>query len=272
MNFTQRLGSVQRKQNSLLCIGLDTDAGKIPPSLRSRDDAVLEFNRQIIGATHDLVCGYKLNLAFYEALGECGWSVVHETLEQIPEGIITIGDAKRGDIGNSSALYARALIDKFKFTASTVSPYMGFDSLEPFLLHKEHGVFVLAVTSNPGARDFQYLKVGTRPLYEHVIRKVHVWNTKNNCGLVVGATRPEELRRIRRLAPDLPFLIPGIGAQGGDLRLAVHYGCGAKGNLAVITASRSILYASHGEDFAAAARAAAIALRDQINAYRREFF
>jgi orotidine-5'-phosphate decarboxylase len=272
MNFSQRLRSIQRKNRSLLCIGLDTDIDKIPEFLFAYGDPVFEFNRRIIDATRDLVCAYKLNLAFYESTGEHGWYTVHQTLARIPEEIVTIGDAKRGDIGNSAERYARLIVDDYEFTACTVNPYMGGDSVKPFLKNSRQGVFILALTSNPGAKDFQYLKAGGKPLYEHVIARAKRWNTKKNCGLVVGATRPKELQRIRKLAPDLPFLIPGVGAQGGDLRLAVRYGCDRHGELAVINASRSIIYASGGEDFAPAARRAALAMRDEINSYRDRYF
>ncbi len=272
MNFSDRLKALQHRSNSLLCIGLDTDIDKIPVALRSGPDPVGEFNARIIDATKDLVCAYKINLAFYEAEGERCWSAVHRTLTRIPEEIITIGDAKRGDIGNSAAMYARSLLQDYRFTATTVNPYMGFDSVEPFIRDAERGAFVLALTSNPGAKDFQYLKVRNKPLYEHVIARVKRWNTSQNCGLVVGATRPAELRRIRALAPGMPLLIPGVGAQGGDLKAAVRFGCDRTGDMAIINASRSILYASAGEDFAAAARAAAIAMRDEMNRYREQYF
>ncbi len=272
MNFSQRLRRIQRKSQSLLCIGLDTDINKIPESLFEYGDPVYEFNRRIIDATKDLVCAYKINLAFYESTGEHGWYTVHQTLARIPDDIVTIGDAKRGDIGNSSEMYAKLLVDDYEFAASTVNPYMGGDSVAPFLKNSYQGAFILAVTSNPGAKDFQYLKVNGRPLYEVVIARVKKWNAKNNCGLVVGATRPKELQRIRKIVPDMPILIPGIGAQGGDLKSAVRYGCDRRGEMAVINASRSILYASRGDDFADAARREAITLRDQINAIRHEFF
>ena len=272
MNFTDRLRRIQRERNSLVCIGLDTDRGKLPASLGTHDDPVVEFNRRIIDATHDLVCAYKLNLAFYEVAGEGGWLTVHRTLASIPKDIVTIGDAKRGDIGNSSAMYAKALAHDFGFTASTVNPYMGFDSVEPFLANSEQGAFILAVTSNPGAKDFQYAKVAGRPLYERVIRKAKAWNTSRNIGLVVGATRPREMQAIRRMVPDMPILIPGIGAQGGDLTAAVRYGCDRNGELAIINASRSVIFASQGDDFAEAARAAALKLRDDINRSRDRFF
>lgn len=272
MNFTDRLRSVQRERNSLLCVGLDTDSAKVPEALGASGDRVSEFNRRIIDATHDLVCAYKINLAFYEVTGERSWRTVHQTLAAIPDGIITIGDAKRGDIGNTAAMYAKALAQDYGFTASTVNPYMGFDSVEPFLANPEQGAFILAVTSNPGAKDFQYANVAGRPLYERVIKKARTWNANKNIGLVVGATRPKEMQAIRKMVPDLPILIPGIGAQGGDLKAAVRHGCDHKGELAVINASRSVIFASSGNDFAAAARAAAMKLRDEINRYRDTYF
>jgi orotidine 5'-phosphate decarboxylase subfamily 2 len=272
MNFTQRLRKIQRKNDSLLCVGLDTDINRIPEYLFEYGDPIYEFNRRIIDATKDLVCAYKINLAFYEATGEHGWYTIHQTLARIPEEIITIGDAKRGDIGNSADYYARLLVDDYEFSASTVNPYMGGDSVKPFLRNSHQGAFILALTSNPGARDFQYLKSRGKPLYQHVIAKAKTWNTKKNCGLVVGATRPRELQQIRGIAPDMPILIPGIGAQGGDLKSAVRYGCDKHGLLAVINASRSIIYAAANDDFAAAARTAAIVLRDEINTYRQMFF
>ncbi|MBI4534721.1 MAG: orotidine-5'-phosphate decarboxylase [Ignavibacteriae bacterium] len=272
MSFYQKLRSIQRKNNSLLCVGLDPDIKKIPKFLLQHGNPVFEFNKRIIDATRDLVCAYKINLAFYEALGASGWYTIHQTLAAIPKGIITIGDGKRGDIGNSSELYAQALMDDHGFTASTVNPYMGHDSVSPFMKSKQHGVFVLVLTSNSGAKDMQYLKVGSRPLYEHVAAKVRKWNVNLNCGLVVGATRPKDLARVRTLAPEMPLLIPGIGAQGGDLQAAVRYGCDKRSEMAIINASRSIIYASRGEDFASAARTAAVTLRDEINEYRKTFF
>ncbi len=272
MTFYSALRSIQHSNNSLLCIGLDSDLVKLPNHLLRRENPILHFNKQIIEATKDLVCAYKLNLAFYEALGEHYWHTVKETLAAIPSDIITIGDAKRGDIGNTAEMYAKSLRDDFGFTASTVNPYMGFDSVEPFIRHEDHGAFILALTSNSGAKDFEYLNAGTKPLYQHVVAKVKKWNVNNNCGLVVGATRPKELQRIRKAVPDMPLLIPGVGAQGGDLTASVRYGCTAAGDMAVINSSRGILYASSGEDFAEAARAAAIKLRDDMNVIRSKYF
>ncbi len=270
--FSATLEAIQNASGSLVCVGLDTDVAKIPEHLRSSDDPVTEFNRRIIDATHDLVCAYKLNLAFYEASGEAGLRSLHATLSAIPQGLITIGDAKRGDIGNTAELYARALFRELNFSACTVNPYMGTDAIEPFLRDPARGVFILALTSNPGAKDFQYLRARGRPLYEHIVRKARRWNTRGNCGLVAGATRPKELRLIRRTVPDMPLLIPGVGAQGGDLRQAVRYGCSRRGTMAIINASRSILYASTADNFAPAARTATRSLRDEINRYRELFF
>ncbi|MBI5471927.1 MAG: orotidine-5'-phosphate decarboxylase [Ignavibacteriae bacterium] len=272
MNFYSALRSIQVKNNSLLCIGLDSDLNKIPKHLRSAENPILEFNKQIIEATKDLVCAYKLNLAFYEVLGEKGWHTIKQTLAAIPSDIVTIGDAKRGDIGNTAEMYAKSMREDFGFMASTVNPYMGFDSVEPFIRDESHGAFVLAITSNIGSRDFQHLKARNKPLYEHVIARVKKWNTRQNCGLVVGATRTQELKSIRKLAPTLPLLIPGVGAQGGDLAAAVRYGCDKNGEMAVINSSRGIIYAASGQDFAEAARTAALTLRDEINAIRAKYF
>jgi orotidine-5'-phosphate decarboxylase len=272
MAFIDTLLEIQHRHNSLLCVGLDTDPARIPVSLQKSEDPVLEFNRRIIEATSDLVCAYKLNVAFYEAMGSEGWQALHRTLDLIPKGIVVIGDAKRGDIGNTSQMYAKSLFEDFGFTATTASPYMGEDSVAPFLTDAERGTFVLAVTSNPGAKDFQHLRINGTPLYEHVVKKVSRWNKNRNCGLVVGATRPAALKRIRALAPSLPILIPGIGAQGGDLTSAIRHGSSAKGDLAVINASRSILYASNKDDFADAARKEASLLRDTINNVREKYF
>jgi orotidine-5'-phosphate decarboxylase len=267
MTFTQRLREVQTKQNSLLCIGLDVDVEKIPEHLKSAENPALEFNRQIIKATQDIVCAYKPNLAFYESLGERGWRTLHETLRLIPKSIITIGDGKRGDIGHTSNQHAKSLFDDFDFNAITVNPYMGFDSVEPFLKNPEKGIFILALTSNPGSKDFQRLKVGAKSLYEKVIQMAKKWNINQNIGLVIGATHPKELQRIRKIVPEMPILIPGIGKQGGDLKAVIHYGCDKNGQLAIINASRSIIYASSGKDFAEAARAEAKRIIEEMREY-----
>jgi orotidine-5'-phosphate decarboxylase len=272
MKFLEKLQKSQRRNRSLLCVGLDTDPAKLPAALGTSRAAVVQFNRSIIEATSDLVCAYKLNLAFYESLGERGWRILKDTLSAIPQHIVTIGDGKRGDIGNTAEQYARALYDDLGFDAATVNPYMGFDSVEPFIRDDRHCAFVLALTSNDGSNDFQRLTIGGRPLYERIVQAAVKWNVKKNLGLVVGATHPKELQPIRKLAPALPILIPGIGKQGGDLESAIRFGAGKNGKLALINASRSILYASSGKDYAAAARAEAQQLRDLIQKYRNKFF
>lgn len=272
MTFLQKLRSIQRKNDSLLCIGLDTDVSRIPESLFKWEDPQYEFNRRIIDATKDLVCAYKMNTAFYESVGEHGWYTVHHTLARIPEEIVTIGDGKRGDIANSSERYAHVFCTDYEFSGTTVNPYMGKDSIEPFIKRKDQCAFVLAVTSNKGAKDFQYLNVKGKPLYEHVVNAAKKWNTKKNIGLVVGATKPAELKRVRSLAKEMPLLIPGIGAQKGDLEAAVRYGCDKQGELAIINIGRSIIYASSGDNFAEKAREAALKYRNAMNMYREKYF
>ncbi|MBL7074799.1 orotidine-5'-phosphate decarboxylase [candidate division KSB1 bacterium] len=269
MKFLEKLKRISRDNDSLLCVGLDTDIEKIPPFFGKETAPVLAFNRAIVEATADLVCAYKLNTAFYEARGAGGWKGLEETVKLIPPGIITIADGKRGDIGNTAKQYARAFFDSLGFDAVTVNPFLGADSVAPFLEHEDRGVFILALTSNKGARDFQYFSDGRIPLYERIIEKVREWNVRDNCGLVVGATRPQELKRIRGLAPGMPILIPGIGAQGGDLEATVKVGTDKNGELALINVSRSIIYASSGKDFARAARKKAAELRDAINRIRK---
>ncbi len=264
MNFIEKLTGAARKNKSLLCIGLDPDPELMPDNI-----GVFEFNQAIIDATSDLVCAYKPNLAFYEALGIDGFDALKKTIDCIPDDIPVIGDAKRGDIGNTAQAYARALFDTLNFDAATVNPYLGFDAIEPFIRYRDKGVFILCRTSNAGAADFQSLRCevenGHRPLFEIVALRASQWNTHGNIGLVVGATYPEELKLIRQSHPDMPLLIPGIGTQGGDLALTVRYGVDAQGEKAIINSSRQIIYASRGKDFAAAARQAALTLRDEIN-------
>jgi orotidine-5'-phosphate decarboxylase len=269
MTFIEKILTAQRSRRSLLCIGLDTDISKIPEHFRSSREALLDFNKAIINATADLACAYKVNAAFYECAGEAGWTAMRETVKAIPSGIFTIGDAKRGDIGNSSSYYAKAFYDDLGFDAVTVAPYMGRDSVEPFLSSEGHGIFLLALTSNAGAQDFQYLDVGGVPLYQRVIEKALTWNAKKNIGFVAGATHGSQLRDVRTAAGEAPLLIPGVGAQGGSVAEAVRFGADEHGERAIINASRSILYASSGKDFAEAARAEASRLRDEMNQYRQ---
>ncbi|RKY85023.1 orotidine-5'-phosphate decarboxylase [candidate division KSB1 bacterium] len=268
MNFGERLDEVIAKQGSLLSIGLDVDVEKIPPFLNDFESPLLEFNKSIINATAELVCAYKLNLAFYEAYGIQGWRVLRKTLELIPPPVLKIADGKRADIGNSSRKYAHALFNELDFDAVTVNPYLGFDAIEPFLADSLKGVFVLCLTSNPGAADFQFLKVNQKFLFEIVAEKVVQWNLNGNCGLVVGATQAEQISRIRAIAPNLPLLIPGIGAQGGDLKTAISYGLAQNNGRIIINSGRSILYTSQQLDFAQQAYQQAVKLRDEINHIR----
>jgi orotidine-5'-phosphate decarboxylase len=268
MNFVEKLLQASRRNKSLVCVGLDPDPRLMPEKI-----GVYDFNKAIIESTSDLVCAYKPNLAFYEALGEEGMEALSQTVKVIPAGIPVIADAKRGDIGNTSRAYAKALFDLFGFDAATVNPYLGFDAVEPFIEYGEKGIIILCRTSNAGAGDFQSLRcetsAGFKPLFEVVADKAREWNSRRNIGLVVGATYPEELKTVRQANPDMPLLIPGIGAQGGDLALTVKYGLSPAGDKAIINSSRQILYASRGKDFPEAARKSALALRDEINSCRK---
>ena len=266
-SFNEKLTSASRKNASLLCVGLDPD-----PALMPIDD-VLEFNKAIIEATADQVCCYKPNIAFYEALGIPGLEALQRTLEHVPEDIPVIIDAKRGDIGSTAKAYARAVFEWWGFDAVTVNPYLGKDSLEPFLEYADRGVLALCHTSGPGSADFQDLTVGNngrqRPLFEEVALKVLEWNSRGNAGLVVGATYPQQLQSVRKLCPDMVILAPGIGAQGGDLENTVKYGVNADGEGLIINSSRGIIFASRDkDDFADAARRAAQELRLSINRAR----
>lgn len=263
MEFNLRVQERIRKVQSLVCVGLDVDLQKIPSFLSQKTDPVWLFNKAIIDATAEFVLAYKLNLAFYEVLGSEGWEILKKTLAYIPSGIIKIGDGKRGDIGNSSEKYAQALFG-LGFDAVTVNPLFGEDGVMPFLKDETKGAFLLCLTSNPGSKDFQYLRADGKPLYEWIAEKALQWNQKNNCGLVVGATHPEELGRIRAISGNIPFLIPGIGAQAGALEVSVMEGTDEKGEMAIFNSSRAILYASSGEDFAQKARDETIRLRDMI--------
>ena len=265
--FAVKLEQAWTHSRSLVCVGLDPDPRQMPVS------DVAAFGRAIVDATADLVCAYKPNLAFYEAMGLDGLKGLKATLEhikQVAPQVILLGDAKRGDIGSTAQAYATAMFDYWGFDALTASPYLGADSMEPFIERPEKGVFLLCRTSNPGSADFQGLMVqhgaGLRPLYHVVAESASRWNRNSNIGLVVGATQPAELEEIRGLYPEMPLLIPGVGAQGGDLESAVRGGTDHRGRGAIINSSRGVIYASKGPDFAQAARQAAIELRDAINA------
>ncbi len=266
MNFRDKLAQAVQTNRSLLCVGLDPD----PAHLAGID--VTEYLCAIVEATADLVCAYKPNLAFYEQLGGEGYTALRAVLRAIPPHIPAIGDAKRGDVGHTAQAYARALFDQLGFDAVTVNPYLGGDAVAPFVERADRGVFIVCRTSNPGAGDLQDLQVategGSRPLYQAVAELAKRWNSRGNVGLVVGATYPDELRSLRALCPDMPILVPGIGPQKGELARAVEAGLDAHGGGMIINASRSVLYASAGGDFADAARRAARALRDEIEQHR----
>ena len=264
--FLARLDQACSANQSLVCVGLDVDPARMPVS-----DA-LEFNRAIIDATADLVCAYKPNLAFYEALGLPGLKALEGTVEYIrrtaPQ-VIIIGDAKRGDIGTTGQAYARAMFQVWGFDAVTVNAWGGHDTLSPFIEDPDHGVFIWCRGSNPGSTDFQDLLVDTPqgriPLYQHLAYTAVTWNQKGNIGLVMGATYPQQLETVRRACNDMPLLIPGVGAQGGDLETAIRLGTDQEGRRAIINSARGIIYASGGPDFAQAARREATSLRDSIN-------
>ncbi len=252
-------------KRSFLCIGLDPDPARIPKHLLSLDDPVFEFNRQIVEATHDLCVAYKPNLAFYEAQGAKGWTSLEKTLEIIPEKTFTIADAKRGDIGNTSRQYAKAFFENMDFDAITVAPYMGRDSVEPFLGFENKWVILLALTSNQGSHDFQFTSQDNgRSLFEKVMKKAQEWGTPDNLMFVTGATHPKKFEEIRRIAPDNFLLVPGIGAQGGDLKEVCRYGLNKQAGL-LVNSSRGIIFASDGEDFAQQARQVALEIQQQMS-------
>ncbi len=267
MKFLYKLNQIAKASHSLLCIGLDTDLKLIPELLLKTSDPLFEFNKRIIKTTSDLVCAYKPNLAFYEACGTAGWEALKKTIRFIPRNIVIILDGKRGDIGNTSKMYARALFDELKGDAVTLNPYLGQDSIAAFSDYKDKFGFILCLTSNPGAVDLQLLKVGKQYVYEKIARKVKNWNKNRNLGLVVGATFPEQLKKIRKIAPELPILIPGLGTQGGDLEKSVKYSLPDSKRIAIFNVSRTVIYASQDKDFDLRAREKALEIRNQINQF-----
>jgi orotidine-5'-phosphate decarboxylase len=276
MNFREKLKYASELNTSLLTVGLDPDPARLPI------DDVVKFCIDIVDATKDLVSCYKPNLAFFEQFGPNGWDMLLEVRRAIPEYIPVLADAKRGDIDNTSEAYARSIFEQLECDAITISPYLGVDSVRPFLSRPDKTAFILCRTSNPGAADMQELMVaapevagkhgdGTPeliPLYQHVAWKSREWNSNDNVGLVVGATKPSELGEVRVICPDTPILVPGIGAQGGDLEASISAGLAGDHSLLLISSSRQILYASKGSDFAFAARLEAWNLRDKINKLR----
>jgi orotidine-5'-phosphate decarboxylase len=271
MTFIDKLTEAWKDQQSLVCVGLDPDLGRLPTHLPRNAEGVLAFHRAIIDATHDLVCAYKPQIAYFAAEGMEG--VLAETIRHIrarAPRVPVILDAKRGDIGSTAEQYAREAFDRYGADAVTVNPYLGGDTLEPFLRRTDRGVVVLCRTSNPGAGDFQDLDVNGRPLFEIVAERAAThWNQAGNCLLVVGATWPRQLARVRAIVGDMPLLVPGVGAQGGDVEQLVHAGRTRSGTGLLINSSRAILYASRSADFAQAARAATDELRLLINRHRQ---
>lgn len=272
MTFLTKLEASIEKNNSLLCIGLDPDIDKLPKHLLNDPDPLFSFNKAIIDSTHDLVCVYKPQSAHYEKLGPKGMQSLENTIQYLQQNyphIPVVFDAKRGDIGSTAEEYAKAAFDYYKFDAITVNPFMGRDALEPFLIRAEKGVIILCRTSNPSSSDFQDLLVNGKPLYVQIASKIIEWhNTYHNCLMVIGATYPNELKVIRSMTPDIFFLVPGIGAQGGDLEKTLEYGLMKNKSGLIIHSSRAILYASAGDDFADAAKEEATKLRDNINSFR----
>jgi orotidine-5'-phosphate decarboxylase len=275
MHFMQSLHQSWQRNHSLVCVGLDPEPAKFPVHLRDDPDAVYTFCRAIVDATADLVCAYKPQIAHFAALrAEDALERLIAHIHDAHPGVPVILDAKRGDIGSTARHYAAEAFERYQADAVTLNPYLGRDSIQPFLDRADKGVILLCHTSNPGAADLQDLLVegtdGQRiPLYQHLARTIaRDWNAHGNCALVTGATWPEQLAQVRALVGDMPLLVPGIGAQGGDVEAVLRHGRTADGTGLMISSSRAILYAGHGEDFAAAARNAAEALRDQVNRFR----
>ncbi len=273
MNRKELFGIIKKKK-SFLCIGLDTDIDKIPQHLLEFDDPIFEFNKQIIDSTHDLAVAYKPNIAFYESLGSKGWESLEKTVEHIRKTtneVLIIADAKRGDIGNTSAMYAKTFFETYNFDAVTLAPYMGLDTVSPFLKYKDKWSIVLALTSNKSANDFQYLtdKDNNEALYETVLKTGQTWGTTDQIMFVVGATKAESLTVVRNAAPDSFLLVPGVGAQGGSLKEVAKYGMNDHCGL-LVNSSRGIIYASGNEDFAASARKNAHELQMEMSVYLKD--
>jgi len=262
MTRAELIAQIKAKK-SFLCIGLDTDLDRIPKHLLDAEDPIFEFNKQIIDATKDLCVAYKPNLAFYESLGIKGWQSLQKTLDYIPKDVFTIADAKRGDIGNTSSMYAKAFFENMDFDSVTVAPYMGKDSVQPFFVYDNKWVILLALTSNEGGKDFQLTESNGKALYQQVLETSAQWGTTSNMMYVVGATRADWLEKIRKTIPDHFLLVPGVGAQGGNLEEVAKYGMNKDCGL-LVNSSRGIIYASKGVDFAGVAREKAKELQQQM--------
>ena len=259
-----------RLKKSFLCVGLDPDLDKLPPHLLETEDPIFEFNKAIIDATKDLCVAYKPNTAFYECHGVKGWESLEKTINYIPKDCFIIADAKRGDIGNTSSYYAKTFFETLPCDAVTVAPYMGSDSVKPFLDFEEKWVILLALTSNQGSLDFQFTESEGTKLYEKVLKKAQEWGTDEQLMFVVGATRAEEIAKVRALAPNNFFLVPGVGAQGGSLDEVVKYGANNECGL-LVNSSRGIIYASRGEDFAMAANGEALKIQSEMELHIQRF-
>lgn len=265
MNRAQLVSEIKRKK-SVLCVGLDTDLKKVPAHLFAEEDPVFAFNKAIIDATKDYTVAYKINTAFYEAQGLKGWESMQKTLEYIPKDIFSIADAKRGDIGNTAEQYAHTFFKTYPFDSVTVAPYMGKDSVQPFMQFDGHWAIVLGLTSNAGSADFQLQPSGDELMYEKVLKTVASWGTPENLMFVIGATRKEQLQHVRQMLPDHFFLIPGVGAQGGDVPTVCENALNKDGGI-LINVSRAVIFASSGEDFALKAGEAAKDYQQQMAAY-----
>lgn len=265
MNRSELIAQIRDKK-SVLCVGLDTDITKIPKHLLEEDDPVFAFNKAIIEATQEFAIAYKINTAFYEAQGIKGWISMQKTLEAIPDNIFTIADAKRGDIGNTSEQYAKTFFVTYPFDSVTVAPYMGSDSVQPFLKFADKWTIVLGLTSNDGSRDFQLQMCGENLLYEKVLMQVSEWGSPDSLMFVIGATRKEQLEHVRKMLPEHFFLIPGVGAQGGDVDTVCQHAMNKDAGI-LINISRGVIYASSDDDFALKAAKAAKGYQQQMAAY-----
>jgi orotidine-5'-phosphate decarboxylase len=270
MTFNEKINNIWKKNNSLVCVGLDPDMAKMPECVKGCEYPIFEFNKAIVDATHDLVCAYKPQAAYYagqDADDQLKMTIDY-ILENYPE-VPVILDVKRGDIGSTAQMYAKEAFERYNADAVTVNPYMGLDTLKPFIDYNDRGVIILCRTSNPSSCELQELVSGGKMVFEHVAELARdKWNYNNNVLLVIGATFPEELGKVRALCPDMPFLVPGVGAQGGDVKKVIENGATADGVGLIINSSRGIIYADKTENFAQASREAAKQLRDMINQYR----
>jgi orotidine-5'-phosphate decarboxylase len=270
MSFIEKLRTAWKRNNSLVCVGIDPDLSRLPTHFAKTADSIFAFNKEIIDATHDLVCAYKPQIAYFAAIA--AEQQLAQTIDYIRSNyphIPIILDAKRGDIGSTAEMYAQEAFSRYNADAVTVNPYLGYDSAEPFLRYKDRGIILLCRTSNSGAGDIQDLIVDGVPIYEHVAKIISdKWNANNNCLLVVGATWPAQMAKIRNIVGEMAFLVPGVGAQGGDVEAMVTAGQTSDGTGLIINSARGILYASSGADFAIVARAETLSLRDTINKFR----